>query len=155
MELEVGNIYEGKVTGITKYGAFVNFEGGKSGLVHISEVANSFVSDVNNHVKLGQMIRVKVLSISNDGKINLSIKRVEEAQPQQAEAPVSEMEEAPKRFTAPAKHQKYNMAPIPAANEDSGDINFEDRLKKFMQESDSRIADSRMYSDRRQRSRRK
>jgi len=155
MELEVGNIYEGKVTGITKYGAFVNFEGGKSGLVHISEVANTFVSDVNNHVKLGQMIRVKVMSIANDGKINLSIKRVEEAQPQQAAAPAKETEEAPKRFTAPAKNQKYNMAPIPAANEDSGDINFEDRLKKFMQESDSRIADSRMYSDRRQRSRRK
>ena len=154
MELEVGNIYEGKVTGITKYGAFVNFEGGKSGLVHISEVANTFVSDVNNHVKLGQMIRVKVMSIANDGKINLSIKRVEEAQPQQTEA-ATEKEEAPKRFTAPAKNQKYNMAPIPAANEDSGDINFEDRLKKFMQESDSRIADSRMYSDRRQRSRRK
>lgn len=155
MELEVGNIYEGKVTGITKYGAFVNFEGGKSGLVHISEVANTFVSDVNNHVKLGQMIRVKVMSIGNDGKINLSIKRVEEAQPQQAAAPATEKEEAPKRFTAPAKNQKYNMAPIPAANEDSGDINFEDRLKKFMQESDSRIADSRMYSDHRQRSRRK
>ena len=147
MELEVGNIYEGKVTGITKYGAFVNFEGGKSGLVHISEIANTFVSDVANHVKMGQMIRVKVLSISNDGKINLSIK--------QAEAPAKEKEEAPKRFTAPVKHQKYDMAPIPAANENSGDINFEDRLKKFMQESDSRIADSRMYSDRRQRSRRK
>ena len=147
MELEVGNIYEGKVTGITKYGAFVNFEGGKSGLVHISEVANTFVSDVANHVKMGQMIRVKVLSISNDGKINLSIK--------QAEAPAKEKEEAPKRFNAPVKHQKYEMAPIPAANENSGDINFEDRLKKFMQESDSRIADSRMYSDRRQRSRRK
>ena len=147
MELEVGNIYEGKVTGITKYGAFVNLEGGKSGLVHISEVANTFVSDVANHVKMGQMIRVKVLSISNDGKINLSIK--------QAEAPAKEKEEAPKRFTAPVKHQKYEMAPIPAANENSGDINFEDRLKKFMQESDSRIADSRMYSDRRQRSRRK
>lgn len=147
MELEVGNIYEGKVTGITKYGAFVNFEGGKSGLVHISEIANTFVSDVANHVKMGQMIRVKVLSIGNDGKINLSIK--------QAEAPAKEKEEAPKRFTAPVKHQKYEMAPIPAANENSGDINFEDRLKKFMQESDSRIADSRMYSDRRQRSRRK
>lgn len=147
MELEVGNIYEGKVTGITKYGAFVNLEGGKSGLVHISEVANTFVSDVANHVKMGQMIRVKVLSISNDGKINLSIK--------QAEAPAKEKEEVPKRFNAPVKHQKSEMAPIPAANENSGDINFEDRLKKFMQESDSRIADSRMYSDRRQRNRRK
>lgn len=150
MELAVGSIYEGKVTGITKFGAFVNLEGGKSGLVHISEVANTFVSDVGNHVKLGQMIKVKVLSISEDGKINLSIKQVEGAQVQQPKA-----EEASKHFTAPAKHQKYVMAAIPAANEDSGDINFEDRLKKFMQESDSRIADSRRYTDRRQRNRRK
>ena len=62
MEFEVGGIYEGKVTGITKFGAFVGFEGGKSGLVHISEVANSFVSDVNEHVKVGQFIKVKILS---------------------------------------------------------------------------------------------
>lgn len=158
MELAVGNIYEGKVTGIAKYGAFVSLEGGKSGLVHISEVANTFVSDVANHVKMGQSIKVKVVSIGPDGKINLSIKRVEEAQPQQeTAAPVKKREEESptQRFSSPAKHQKYNMAPIPAANEDSGDINFEDRLKKFMQESDSRIADSRMYSDRKQRSRRR
>ncbi|MBQ2960364.1 MAG: S1 RNA-binding domain-containing protein [Oscillospiraceae bacterium] len=158
MELAVGNIYEGKVTGIAKYGAFVSLEGGKSGLVHISEVANTFVSDVANHVKMGQSIKVKVVSIGPDGKINLSIKRVEEAQPQkETAAPVKKREEESptQRLNSPAKHQKYNMAPIPAANEDSGDINFEDRLKKFMQESDSRIADSRMYSDRKQRSRRR
>jgi len=150
MELAAGSIYEGKVTGITKFGAFVSFQGGKSGLVHISEIANSFVSDVSNHVSVGQMIKVKVLSISDDGKINLSIKQVES----EPKAPV-EKEELPQRFAGPVKHQKYNMATIPAANEDSGDINFEDRLKKFMQESDSRIADSRRYTDRRQRSRRK
>lgn len=153
MELETGGIYTGKVTGITKFGAFVNFEGGKSGLVHISEVANSFVSDVNEHVKLGQQIKVKVLSIGNDGKINLSIKRVE-----QEAAPAKEeiaQETAPKRFNAPVKHEKYVMAPIQTVNEDSGNVDFEDRLKKFMQESDSRIADSRMYADRKSRSRRR
>ena len=153
MELEAGGIYTGKVTGITKFGAFVNFEGGKSGLVHISEVANSFVSDVNEHVKLGQQIKVKVLSIGNDGKINLSIKRVE-----QEAAPANDekaQEAPPKRFNAPVKHEKYVMAPIQTVNEDSGNVDFEDRLKKFMQESDSRIADSRMYADRKSRSRRR
>lgn len=151
MDLEIGGIYSGKVTGITKFGAFVALEGGKSGLVHISELANSFVSDVNNHVKLGQSVRVKLLSITPDGKINLSIKRVE------AEAaPAEEKTEAPpKRFTAPVKHEKYVMAPVQTANENSGNIDFEDRLKKFMQDSDSRIADSRMYVDRKQRSRRR
>lgn len=150
MELAVGGIYEGKVTGITKYGAFVNLEGGKSGLVHISEVANSFVSDVNEHVKMGQFIKVKVLSIGDDGKINLSIKRVE-----QSEAAEKVQAPAPKRNPAPVKHEKYVMAPVQAANDNSGSVDFEDRLKKFMQESDSRIADSRMYTDRKSRSRRR
>ena len=148
MELAAGSIYEGKVTGVTKFGAFVSFQGGKSGLVHISEIANTFVSDVGKHVSVGQTVKVKVLSISDDGKINLSLKQAVET----AQAPgTEEKEETPKRFSSPVVHQKYNMAPIPAANDNSGDLNFEDRLKKFMQESDSRIADSRRYTDRRQR----
>ncbi len=149
MELTVGGIYEGKVTGITKFGAFVSFEGGKSGLVHISEVANSFVSDVAEHVKLGQSIKVKVLSFTDSGKINLSIKQAE--QPPAAEKP---REASPRRFNAPVKHEKYVMAPVQTVNENSGNLDFEDRLKKFMQESDSRIADSRMY-DKRPRSRKR
>ena len=64
-------------------------------------------------------------------------------------------EAAPKRFNAPVKHERYVMAPIQTVNEDSGNVDFEDRLKKFMQESDSRIADSRMYADRKSRSRRR
>ena len=75
MELELGSIVEGRVSGITKFGAFVALPGGKSGLVHISELANSFVSDVNDHVQLGQTVRVKVLAVSPEGKINLSLKR--------------------------------------------------------------------------------
>ena len=70
MELSVGAMLEGKVTGITKFGAFVLLPGGKSGLVHISEVANAFVSDVHDHVQIGQTVKVKVLSVSEDGKIN-------------------------------------------------------------------------------------
>ena len=149
MELAVGEIYEGKVTGIAKFGVFVSFEGGKSGLVHISEVANSFVSDVGEHVKNGQMIKVKVLSITEQGKINLSIKQAAQ------DAPAAEEKEAPKRFEkAPVKHEKYVMAPVQTVNENSGNMDFEDRLKKFMQDSDSRIADSRMY-EKKPRSRRR
>ena len=80
MALEVGAVVEGRVTGITKFGAFVALPEGKSGLVHISEVANAFVSDVHDHVQMGQTVKVRVLSISPEGKINLSIKQ---AQPQQ------------------------------------------------------------------------
>ena len=70
MELAVSEVYEGKVTGITKFGAFVLLPNGKSGLVHISEVANAFVSDVHEHVQIGQSVKVKLLSISEEGKIN-------------------------------------------------------------------------------------
>ena len=79
MELQVGSILEGKVTSITKFGAFVALEGGKSGLVHISEIANTFVNDVHDFLQEGQTVKVMVLSAEN-GKINLSIKK---AQPPQ------------------------------------------------------------------------
>ena len=75
MELQVGSILEGKVTSITKFGAFVALDNGKSGLVHISEIANTFVNDVHDFLQEGQTVKVLVLSAEN-GKINLSIKRI-------------------------------------------------------------------------------
>ena len=78
MQLQVGMVTEGKVTGITKFGAFVALPEGKSGLVHISEIANTFVNDVHDYVQDGQTVKVKVIGISPDGKINLSIKKAEE-----------------------------------------------------------------------------
>ncbi len=78
MTPEVGSVVEGKVTGIMKFGAFVSLGEGKSGLVHISEVANTFVNDVHEHLQIGQDVKVKVLNITDDGKLNLSIKRAEE-----------------------------------------------------------------------------
>ena len=75
MELSVGSVLEGKVTGITKFGAFVTLPEGKSGLVHISEIANAYVNDVNDFLTLGQTVNVKILSITPEGKINLSIKQ--------------------------------------------------------------------------------
>ena len=74
MELQVGSILEGKVTSITKFGAFVALDNGKSGLVHISEIANTFVNDVHDYLQQGQAVKVLVLSTEN-GKVNLSIKR--------------------------------------------------------------------------------
>ena len=72
MDWQVGDILEGKVSGITKFGAFVLLPGGKSGLVHISEVANAFVSDVSEHVQVGQQVKVKLLSVTPEGKIHIS-----------------------------------------------------------------------------------
>ena len=144
MALEVGSILEGRVTGITKFGAFVALPEGKSGLVHISEIANTFVSDVHDHVQLGQTVQVKILSVTPEGKINLSIKRALE-QPRQ-EAPAPARRPAPAARPAPERMQ---------ADPPSGNMEFEDRLKKFMQESDSRIADNRVYAEHRSRSRRR
>ncbi|PRX21819.1 S1 RNA binding domain protein [Orenia metallireducens] len=79
MSIEVGSIVKGVVTGITKFGAFVELDGGESGLVHISEVADAYVKDVNNYLKLNEEINVKVISIGKDGKIGLSIKQLSEA----------------------------------------------------------------------------
>ena len=148
MEEHVGEILEGKVTGITKFGAFVALPGGRSGLVHISEVANAFVSNVSDHVQVGQPVKVMVLSVTPEGKINLSIKRAlagEQPRPEPRE-----------RRPEPRPAQRPERAPgiAPPAAETSGNQAFEDRLKKFMQESDSRIADSRMYAEHRQRRRR-
>ena len=72
MEFGVGSVLEGKVTGITKFGAFVSLPEGKSGLVHISEIAYSYVNDVKDHLKEGQEVKVKVIGIDENGRINLS-----------------------------------------------------------------------------------
>ena len=149
MGLEIGSIVEGRVTGIAKFGAFVALPGGKSGLVHISEVANTFVNDVHEHVQVGQTVKVRVLNVSDDGKINLSLKRAEDAP-----APQQEQRRAPRQSKAPAV-QHIVPAERMAADKPSGNQDFEDRLKKFMQDSDSRIADNRLYADHRSRSRRR
>lgn len=77
MQVEVGAVVEGTVTGITKFGAFVSLPDGRSGLVHISEIANTYVNDVNEFLKLGDKVKVRVLAVTPDGKINLSIKKAE------------------------------------------------------------------------------
>ena len=81
MQPDVGKIYEGKVTGITKFGAFVELEPGVTGMVHISEVANTFVNEIRDHLTEGQQVKVKVLAVSEDGKISLSIKKALPPQP--------------------------------------------------------------------------
>lgn len=138
MQTTVGAVVDGKVTGITKFGAFVALEGGGSGLVHISEVANTYVNDISDYLTVGQTVKVRVMSIGEGGKINLSLKRA-------AEAPTAQ----PARPPRPPRRGDGEAAPQTADKE------FEDRLKKFMQESDSRISGNRIYSEHRERRRRK
>ncbi len=78
MSIEVGSKLQGKVTGITHFGAFVELEKGTTGLVHISEVADNYVKDINEHLTVGEEIKVKVINVEKDGKIGLSIKKAKE-----------------------------------------------------------------------------
>ena len=140
MQPIVGEIFEGKVTGITKFGAFVALPDGKNGLVHISEIANTFVNDVHEHVSEGQTVKVKVIGISDAGKINLSIKKAEAPSPR----PEGERPSPPRTRSFPPKPRGFTPKSPPSA---PPDLSFEDKLKQFMQDSDSRISDSRIYAD--------
>lgn len=148
MEPEVGNILEGKVTTITKFGAFVSLEGGKSGLVHISEIANTFVNDVHDFLQEGQSVKVLVLSTEN-GKINLSIKRTlprEErpAQPRQSRFPQRQGGAPARPFGGPRPQrqtQPRNFSRGFAPPQAAGDLSFEDKLKQFMTSSEGKMAD--------------
>lgn len=79
MQLEVGTVLEGKVTGITKFGAFVELPGGKTGMVHISEIAPTFVREIRDYVTENQVVKVKILNITPEGKVSLSMKRVNDS----------------------------------------------------------------------------
>jgi len=153
MQVEVGAVVEGTVTGITKFGAFVSLPDGKSGLVHISEIANTYVSDVNEFLKLGDKVKVRVLAVTPDGKINLSIKRLE-PKPQRENAPRGEFRgsSAPRRE---GQGNRPSRAPIQPAAPKTADQLFEEKLKAFMSESDSKISSIRQYSDHRTKSRRR
>ena len=145
MEFGVGSILEGKVTGITKFGAFVSLPEGRSGLVHISEIAYSYVNEVSDHLQEGQQVKVKVIGIDDNNRINLSIKKVTEppARPannnQGGGRPRQQGSFAPRQGGAPRQQSGY--VPRPAAPKEPQD--FEDRLKQFMQSSDSKLAELR------------
>ena len=134
MELTTGAVLDGKVKSITNFGAFIALPENKTGLVHISEVANTYVSDVRQFLTEGQDVKVLVIGNEN-GKLNLSIKRLE-AKPQ------------PQREVRTVKM-------TPPAEPKTADQLFEEKLKAFMSESDSKISSLRSVADRRTRSRRR
>lgn len=120
MSIEVGSVVEGKVTGITNFGAFVELGNGQTGLVHISEVADDYVQDINDYLKLNDSIKVRILSIK-DGKIGLSIRKVESVNKE--------------RSRRNNKNQQQN------------DKNFEVKLSKFLKDSEVRQKDLKKNQD--------
>ena len=151
MELTVGAVLEGKVKSITNFGAFIALPENKTGMVHISEVANAYVSDIRQHLTEGQDVKVMVIGTDN-GKINLSIKRLE-PKPQRENGPREYRGIAPRREGAPNRAPR-NAPQQPAAPKTADQL-FEEKLKAFMSESDSKISSIRQYSDHRTKSRRR
>lgn len=126
MALEVGQIVDGKVSGITGFGAFIDLPDGATGLVHISEVARNYVKDINEHLIVGQEVKVKVLSLDEKGKISLSIKKAQES---------TFHKRAPEPF-------RGRPAEIDWSSEnEKKDMSFEDMMASFKQSSDARMLD--------------
>jgi S1 RNA binding domain protein len=121
MALKVGSIVEGTVVNITNFGAFVELVGGKTGLVHISEVSNSFVKDIRDFLKEREKVKVKVISIESDGKVSLSIKQAQQKQDKKSLKPID---------IDWSKERNKNLS-----------MSFEERLSKFMKDSDERYQD--------------
>ena len=156
MELTVGAIFEGKVKSITNFGAFIALPENKTGMVHISEVANTYVSDIRQHLTEGQDVKVMVISLDG-GKINLSIKRLEPKPQRENNGPRRDFRTggAPRRDNAAPQGQAQTpyqsrapRTPTPPPAPKTADQLFEEKLKAFMTESDSKIASMKQYSDR-------
>ncbi len=156
MGIEVGSILDGKVTGITKFGAFVSLPGNRSGLVHISEIAYSYVNDVHDLLAEGQEVKVKVIGIDVNNRINLSIKQALPPPPRperrsgprpggSGDRPRPEGDRRPQgggRRPSPGR----TFTPEPA--QPRGPASFEDQLKQFMASSDSKLSELHMNEKR-------
>lgn len=140
MQLEEGKIVSGKVTGITNFGAFVELEDGVTGLVHISEISTSYVKDINDHIKVGDVVDVKILPPDKKGKIGLSIKQVMQERNIVPEKP--RFERKPKNNPKlPETDLHAQPAEFDWFKRDDGNLSFEDKLNKFKQASDEKMHD--------------
>lgn len=141
--LEIGAILEGKVTGLTAFGAFVSLPDGKSGMVHISEVSTSFVKDIKDFLKEGQTVKVKVVGISEEGKISLSIRK---AEPPKEKAPYEQKDGGAQR---PRRNDRPRNANVwqgqPSKNKEA--MSFEDMMAQFKQVSDEKMSDLKRSTD--------
>lgn len=154
MQLEVGGIFEGKVTRITKFGAFVGFENGQTGMVHISEIAMTFVNEIRDFVTEGQTVKVKVLNISEDGKIGLSMKKAMDPQQEQQK---KNFQRRPRDRSGSRDRPRTKRPESEQGPARPGDFewrqksneggNFEDMMSRFKQSSDEKMSDLRRNSD--------
>lgn len=165
MQLEIGNIYEGKVTEITKFGAFVEVEG-KTGMVHISEISNTYVSEIKDHLTVGQEVKVKVIGISEEGKISLSIKKAMPA-PERPKKNFGDRNgksfdkgngqrsfDRNKGFKKNVSQPRDASMPPPefdSVGSQPKDNSFEDMLNRFKQTSEEKFSDLKRIQDNKRR----
>lgn len=158
MELSVGDTLEGKVKSITNFGAFISLPENKTGMVHISEVANSYVSDIRQHLSEGQDVKVMVIGNEN-GKINLSMKRLE-PKPQREGGQRRDSSQrsggggsfrsgnsGQRRDGGSSRPVQASKAPVQSAAPKTADQIFEEKLKAFMTESDSKLSSLKTYNE--------
>jgi S1 RNA binding domain protein len=145
MAIEVGSKLEGKVTGITNFGAFIELEPGVTGLVHISEIADNYVKDIKDILKIADVVTVKVINIEKDGKIGLSIK-------QAVDKPKEE--QRPERFERGDRPPRGDRGPRGDHRGGRGDRNehrmkptFDDKLSRFLKDSEDRLSTLRRQTD--------
>lgn len=148
VEVGVGKVVEGTVTGITHFGAFVALPNGKTGLVHISEVADAYVKDIKDYLHDNDVVKVRVLSMDDNGKIGLSIRQAQEPRP---DAPPREVrpprEPNPHREGGMPSHREGGNhrrgAPGQFARGGGSGVQptFEDKLQRFMRDSEDRLQD--------------
>ncbi|MDP4085457.1 MAG: S1 domain-containing RNA-binding protein [Bacillota bacterium] len=134
MSIEVGSKLQGKVTGITNFGAFVELPEGLTGLVHISEVADNYVKDINDHLKVGDQVEVKVINVEKDGKIGLSIKKAKDRP------------EAPK----PSHSHSHSQRPRQGRANDRNNPrpeNFESKMARFLKDSEDRLSSLKRHTE--------
>lgn len=150
MQIENGKIYDGTVKSITKYGVFVNISNTENqrimGMVHISEISHNYVNEIRDFVSEGQSVKVKVISIGENGKISLSMKQAEPAVPKQ-----------PKQTAMPKREQREYKPNVwePKKKQPQSEMTFEDMLTKFKQNSEERMCDIKRSTERKNHSRRK
>ncbi len=154
MGIEVGSILDGKVTGITKFGAFVSLPGNRSGLVHISEIAYSYVNDVHDLLAEGQEVKVKVIGIDANNRINLSIKQALPPPPRPERRSGPHPGGSGERPRPEGERRTQNRRPnpgrgfVPEPVQPRGPASFEDQLKQFMASSDSKLSELHMNEKR-------
>ncbi len=132
MQIEIGAVVDGVVTGIKSFGAFVKLPTGETGMVHISEVASAYVSDINEFLSVGQEVKVKVLGENDKGKISLSIKQAADAPAKKQDRPAQKS--GPRRSPHSPVWQGVKQT-------DTSNMSFEDMLAAFKKTSDEKMSD--------------